>query len=104
MLPGNEPVFVLSGVAVAHGAEGRREGAHHQLLILIRAQSLDAATPRSIGVALRYGFQNFRLEKADRLDVNADEVEEDYLRNAILKAQEAGQAIIVYDQELPPSA
>ena len=55
-------------------------------------------------MALQYGYQHLTMEKGDRLDITADEAEQDYLKSAISTAEQNGQAIIVYDEELPPNA
>ena len=99
-----DAIFVIFGNAVAHGAQGRRQGARHRLLLLIRADSLDSAATRASIVALQYGYQHLTMEKGDRLDITADEAEQDYLKSAISTAEQNGQAIIVYDEELPPNA
>lgn len=94
------PIFVLSGHAVAYGVSDRRDGARHQLLLLIRAADLDAAATRATTVTLQHGFQYLNIEKGSKLDISAEDAEQDYLTAAIRKAEETGQAIIVYDEEL----
>jgi|GEM_PF-1102083 len=97
------PIFVLSGHAVARGVEGRRDGARHRLLILVRAPNLDAAAPRATAITLQHGFQFLTIEKGSQLDTSANKANQDYLQAARRKAEETGQAIIVYDEELPPN-
>lgn len=99
-----EPIFVLFGHAVAVAVPDRRQGARHKVILLIRAANLDAAATRAVGVALQYGYQHLALEKGDQLYMTAEEAEEEYLKGAIVNAEESGQAIIVYDEELPPNA
>lgn len=96
-----EPIFVLSGQATAQSVEGYRPGARHQLLILMRAPDLDKAAARATGMTLQHGFHYLTIEQGSQMDMKAEDAEHEYLRNAILKVEETGQAIIVYDDELP---
>ena len=98
------PIFVLSGQATAQSVEGKRQGARHKLLILTRASDIDAAAARATSITLQHGFQFLTIERGSQMDMRADDAERDYLRAAILKVEETGQAIIVYDDELPPNS
>jgi hypothetical protein len=97
------PIFVLSGHAVAQGVEGRRDGARHRLLVLVRAPDLDTAAPRATGITLQHGFHYLTIEQGSQMDMSVEDAPQEYLKAAILKAEESGQAIIVYDEELPPN-
>lgn len=96
-----QPIFVLSGQATAQSVEGYRSGSRHKLLILMRAPDLDTATARATGMTLQHGFQRLTIEQGSRMVMKVEDAEHEYLRNAILKAQQTGQASIVYDDELP---
>lgn len=98
------PIFVLNGHAVAQGVEGRRDGARHRLLVLVRAPDLDTAAARATGITLQHGFHYLNIEQGSQMDLSVKEARQDYLKAAIQKVEETGQAIIVYDEEIPPDA
>jgi hypothetical protein len=52
-------------------------------------------------MSLKHGFHYLTIEQGSQMDMKAEDAQHDYLKNAILKAEATGQAIIVYDDELP---
>ena len=73
-------------------------------LFLVRAPDFDTAAPRATGITLQRGFHFLTIEQSSQMDMSAADAPQDYLKAVILKEEEKGQAIIVYDEELPPDS
>lgn len=67
----------------------------------MRAPTIEQAETHTLALLTDGGWGEIVVQKRAELTAAPEDVAQDHLRNAIRKAQQYGQAVVIYDAEKP---
>ena len=95
-------MFLIEAVA---GTECQyRSGARHALLVFVRGDDLDESRRPALDCVEKQGWQFVEVKRAKEVSTDTAEIADETLRAAATHALEAGNSIIVYQDEIPNNA
>ncbi len=97
----DESLFMFSAKGVAAENTSFRAGARHALMLYATGSEIASARLAAVAGAASKGWTFVEVLREKEIDVDPSVIDDDILRSAAERAIKFGQAVVVYDQELP---